>query len=81
MVFLDNGHDVPKPREGRPPLKEPLEYKCLIRAKSKSKKISTVVDQAEVPRIMEFYAKFMKIQMDGLKKVKKVKTKAKATQG
>jgi len=33
-----DGHNKPKPREGRPPLKEPDEYLCLIRAQYKSKK-------------------------------------------
>lgn len=79
ILILDDGHNCPKPREGKPPLPKPDEYKCLIRAISKSKKLSTVVNQNDVPRIMEGYAKLMKASMDGLKKVKKIKNKSKAT--
>lgn len=43
--------------------------------------LSTVVKHYDVPRVMESYARIMKISMDGLKKVKKVKSKAKAAQG
>lgn len=77
--FLDDGNDRPKPREGRPPLPVPEQYRCLVRAQSKSKKLSTIVNQSDVPKIMEGYAKLMKASMDGLKKVKKIKNKAKAT--
>lgn len=78
--FTDDGHDKPKPREGKPPL--PItEYKCLIRAQSKSKKLSTVVNQNEIMKFMEAYGKVMKTSMDGLKKVKKLKTKSKVAHG
>ena len=40
-----------------------------------------MVKYHDVPRVMESYARIMKISMDGLKKVKKVKSKAKAAQG
>jgi len=43
--------------------------------------LSTIVKQDDVPRIMEGYGLIMKLKMDGLKKVKKVKSKAKAAQG
>ncbi|XP_075148748.1 signal recognition particle 14 [Haematobia irritans] len=76
-----NGHDRPKPREGNPALPEPEEYMCLMRAQSKSKKISTVVKHEDVPKMMTMYAQFMKSNMDGLKRVKKVKSKAKAAKG
>lgn len=76
-----NGHNRPTPREGKPPLPEPEEHFCLIRATSKSQKLSTVVKKHDVPKVMESYARIMKISMDGLKKVKKVKSKAKAAQG
>lgn len=75
----DDGHDRPVPRPGKPALPEPDEYKCLIRATSGSRKLSTVVGQTDVPRIMESYAKIMKTSMDGLKKVKKIKNKTKAS--
>ncbi|XP_050072297.1 signal recognition particle 14 kDa protein, partial [Anopheles maculipalpis] len=76
-----DGHDRPKPREGKPPLPKPAEYSCLIRAKSRSKKLATVVKRDEVAKFMESYSKVLKSSMDGLKKVKKVKNKAKAAQG
>lgn len=81
IIFpADDGHDKPKPREGKPPL--PIsEYKCLIRAQSKSKKLSTVVNQNEIMKFMEAYGKVMKTSMDGLKKVKKLKTKSKVAHG
>lgn len=78
-IISDDGYDRPVPRAGRPPLPSPGEYRCLVRAQSKSRKLSTIVNQDDVPRIMEGYAKVMKSSMDGLKKVKKIKGKAKAT--
>lgn len=48
---------------------------------SLSLQLSTVVKYHDVPKVMESYARIMKISMDGLKKVKKVKSKAKAAQG
>lgn len=79
--ILDNGIDKPKPREGRPPHPEPKEMFCLVRMKSKSKKLSTVVSKKDLPKFMELYGKIMKANMDGLKKVKRVKNKSKALQG
>uniref|UniRef100_U5EM27 Signal recognition particle 14 kDa protein n=1 Tax=Corethrella appendiculata TaxID=1370023 RepID=U5EM27_9DIPT len=76
-----DGNDKPTPREGRPALPKPEEYMCLIRAKSKNKKLSTVVKHNDVGRVMESYGKIMKSNMDGLKKVKKNKNKSKAVQG
>ncbi|ETN63273.1 Srp14 [Anopheles darlingi] len=76
-----DGHDRPKPREGNPPLPVPAEYSCLIRARSRSKKLSTVVRRDDVAKFMETYSKVLRSSMDGLKKVKKVKNKAKAAQG
>lgn len=78
---LVDGHNRPKPREGRPPLPLPDEYKCLIRAKSSSKKLSTVVSQDDVPKVMEEYSKILKNGMDNLKKVKRNRNKTKAAQG
>lgn len=76
----DDGYDRPSPREGRPPLPTPDEYKCLIRAKASSKKLSTVVAQDDVPKVMEEYSKILKNGMDNLKKVKRNKNKTKAAQ-
>lgn len=44
-------------------------------------KLATIVKQDDVPKMMEGYAKVMKTCIDGLKKVKKVKSKAKSAQG
>jgi signal recognition particle subunit SRP14 len=49
--------------------------------RAKNKKLSTVVRRAEISKVMESYGKIMKANMDGLKKVKRVKNKAKALQG
>ncbi|KFB45561.1 signal recognition particle, 14kD, putative [Anopheles sinensis] len=76
-----DGNDRPKPREGKAPLPIPAEYSCLIRARSRAQKLSTVVKRDEVAKFMESYSKVLKSSMDGLKKVKKVKNKAKAAQG
>lgn len=43
--------------------------------------LSTVIKQHDVPKFMELFGKVMKSNMDGLKKVKKTKNKAKAAQG
>lgn len=48
--------------------------------KAKTKKISTVVKADDVSKIMESYGKILKANMDGLKKVKRVKNKSKAIQ-
>lgn len=77
--LVDDGVDRPEPREGTVP--EPSEYMCLVRARSKSKKLSTVVKHEDVPRFMEVLGKTMKSNMDGLKKVKKTKNKSKAALG
>lgn len=58
-AIADDGHDRPTPREGKPPLPQ-SEFKCLIRAQSKSKKLSTVVNQNEIMKFMEAYGKVMK---------------------
>lgn len=80
-IFLDDGIDKPKPREGRPAHPEPAENFCLIRMKAKNKKLATVVKKSDIPKVMESYGKIMKANMDGLKKVKRVKNKSKALQG
>lgn len=77
----DDGIDKPKPREGRPQHPEPNENYCLIRMKAKNKKLSTIVKKSDIPKVMESYGKIMKANMDGLKKVKRVKNKSKALQG
>lgn len=81
FYILDDGIDKPKPREGKPQHPEPNENYCLIRMKAKNKKLSTVVKQTDITKFMESYGKIMKANMDGLKKVKRVKNKTKALQG
>lgn len=63
------------------PLPVPDEYSCLIRAKSKDKKISTVVTAEDALKFQVQFCQFLRSNMDGLKKEKKPKKKAKkATQ-
>lgn len=75
-----DGRTKPTPREGRKPLPEPSEYMCLVRATLKNKKISTVVHPKDVNKFQQAYCNLLKGNLDGLKKLKKTKTKAKATQ-
>uniref|UniRef100_A0A6M2DFV4 Signal recognition particle 14 kDa protein n=1 Tax=Xenopsylla cheopis TaxID=163159 RepID=A0A6M2DFV4_XENCH len=74
-----DGRTTPYPREGRPPLPKPEEHLCLIRAVHKSRKISTVVKSKDTVRFHLAYCSLLKGNMDGLKKMKKVKPKVKAT--
>lgn len=79
MAFLlDDGNDRPTPREGKPRLPEPQEHMCLIRAKSRTKKISTVVHQKDINKFQLAYSSLLKSNLDGLKKLKKPKAKTKA---
>ncbi|XP_076060250.1 signal recognition particle 14 [Oratosquilla oratoria] len=59
------------------PLPEPEEYSCLLRARSKKKKISTVVSPTEALKFQLQFAQFLRSNMDGLKKEKKSKKKTK----
>lgn len=77
FIYADDGHDRPKPREGRPPLPEPQENMCLVRAKSRSKKIATVVHQRDINKFQVAYSSLLKGNLDGLKKLKKFKVKTK----
>lgn len=81
FCFIDDGQTRPEPREGKPRLPEPSEYLCLLRASSRSKKISTVVHQRDVTKFQLAYTNLLKNNLDGLKKLKKVKKSSKiATQ-
>ncbi|XP_022188586.2 signal recognition particle 14 kDa protein isoform X1 [Nilaparvata lugens] len=75
-----DGRNRPDPRQGRKPLPEPSEYLCLIRASCKNKKISTIIPPKDVNKFQQAYCNLLKGNLDGLKKLKKVKTKSKATQ-
>lgn len=77
-MLLDDGRTKPEPREGRPKSPEPSEYMCLVRASSKNKKISTVVHQREVNKFQLAYTNLLKSNLDGLKKLKKIKKSSKA---
>ncbi|XP_063981843.1 signal recognition particle 14 kDa protein [Diachasmimorpha longicaudata] len=75
-----NGHNKPVPREGKPPLPKPSEYLCLVRATLRSKKISTVIHSKDVNKFQQAYWNLLKSNINGLKKLKKVKSaKPKAT--
>ncbi|KDR24161.1 signal recognition particle 14 kDa protein isoform X2 [Zootermopsis nevadensis] len=75
-----DGRTKPTPRDGKKPFPEPSEYMCLMRATLRNKKISTVVHPKEVNKFQQAYCNLLKGNLDGLKKLKKTKTKAKATQ-
>lgn len=79
MIFsLGDGHQKPQPRPGRPPLPTPTEHMCLVRATSRSKKISTVIHAKDINKFQVAYSSLLKGYMDGLKKLKKPKNKSKA---
>lgn len=65
------------PRAGKPPLPEVSEHLCLIRAKLRSRKIATVIHQKDVNKFQVAYSSLLKGNLDGLKKLKKPKTKTK----
>ncbi|KAG8036498.1 hypothetical protein G9C98_003820 [Cotesia typhae] len=69
-----NGHNKPEPRKGNPPLPKPTEYLCLVRAKLHSKKISTVIHSKDVNKFQQAYWNLLKANINGLKKLKKVKS-------
>ncbi|XP_073977049.1 signal recognition particle 14 isoform X1 [Rhodnius prolixus] len=68
---------LPKDGSKKP---EPQEYMCLLRATVSNSKISTVVHPKDVNKFQQAYCSLLRGNMDGLKKVKKAKTKVKATQ-
>ncbi|XP_012535589.1 signal recognition particle 14 kDa protein [Monomorium pharaonis] len=69
-----NGHNKPVPREGRPPLPNPTEYLCLVRATLRNKKISTVIHSKDVNKFQQAYWNLLKTNISGLKKLKKTKS-------
>lgn len=79
MLFSDDGRIQPHPRDGTQAVKNP-DYKCLIRARSKSEKLSTVVEQRDVEKFTTAYSNLLKTSVNGLKRLKKPKKKAMATQ-
>lgn len=78
-MFADDGRTRPQPRDGSPAVKDP-QYKCLVRAQSRSKKISTVIEQYDVEKFSTAYSNLLKCSVNGLKRLKKPKKKAMATQ-
>ncbi|XP_026314859.1 signal recognition particle 14 kDa protein isoform X3 [Hyposmocoma kahamanoa] len=74
-----DGRTKPEPRDGKPVIKNP-QYKCLVRAQSRSKKISTVIEQTDVETFSTAYSNLLKTSVNGLKRLKKPKKKAMATQ-
>ncbi|ENN70695.1 signal recognition particle 14 kDa protein [Dendroctonus ponderosae] len=72
-----DGHNCPTPRPSKPPLPEPSEHMCLVRAKSRAKKIATVIHQKDVNKFQVAYSSLLKGNLDGLKKLKKSKAKSK----
>jgi len=74
-----DGRTKPKPRDGS--VAEVSEYKCLVRARLASKKISTVINHKDVTKFQMAYGNLLKGSMDGLKKKdkKSARKKTKAT--
>lgn len=74
----DDGNNTATPVESKAVnnLVDSSENLCLIRMKAKSKKITTVVKSTDVSKLMESYGKVLKANMDGLKKVKRIKNKS-----
>ncbi|KZC11226.1 Signal recognition particle 14 kDa protein, partial [Dufourea novaeangliae] len=69
-----NGYNKPVPREGRPPLPTPTEFLCLVRATLRSRKISTIIHSKDVNKFQQAYWNLLKSNINGLKKLKKVKS-------
>ncbi|XP_028160141.1 signal recognition particle 14 kDa protein [Ostrinia furnacalis] len=74
-----DGRTKPQPRDGTPAVKNPS-YKCLIRAQFRNNKISTVIEQRDVEKFSTAYSNLLKMSVNGLKRLKKPKKKAMATQ-
>ncbi|CAK1583504.1 unnamed protein product [Parnassius mnemosyne] len=74
-----DGRTKPHPRDGTPAVPNP-HYKCLIRAQSRTTKISTVIEQNDVEKFSTAYSNLLKTSVNGLKRLKKPKKKAMATQ-
>lgn len=75
-----NGQDRHVPKDGSKPVPDPEEFMCLVRVTYKSKKISTVINSSEVDKFQQAYCSLLRNNMDGLKKIKKLRTKTKAKQ-
>lgn len=58
-------------------LPEPESYSCLLRARHKSKSISSVVTAGEVAKYQLQFTQFLRSSIDGLKKEKKPRKRAK----
>jgi len=56
------------------------EYSCLFRASLRNKKISTIVSADGLAKFQTLFSNTIKANLDGLKKQKKAKSKAKAAQ-
>jgi len=72
-----DGRTKPIPR-GELALAEPEEYSCLFRATLRNQKISTIVTANDLAKFQTGFSNTMKANLDGLKKQKKAKSKAKA---
>lgn len=59
-IISDDGRTTPHPREGRPPLPEPQEHMCLVKAKFRSKKLSTVIHQKDVNKFQVAFSNLLK---------------------
>ncbi|XP_038206487.1 signal recognition particle 14 kDa protein [Zerene cesonia] len=74
-----DGRTKPNPRDGSLAIPNP-DYRCLMRAQCRSKKISTVIEQKDVETFTNAYSNLLKTSINGLKRLKKPKKKAMAAQ-
>jgi len=71
-----DGKTKPDPRPSKAPAvppPPPAEYKCLVRAKLRSKKIATVVNAKDVNKFQLAYVSVLRSNMDKMKKLKEKK--------
>ncbi|KAJ8977028.1 hypothetical protein NQ317_013477 [Molorchus minor] len=67
-----DGRDRPIPRPDKPPdkLPEPHEHMCLVKAKFRSKKISTVIHQKDINKFQVAYSSLLKRQPGRIEEIK-----------
>ncbi|XP_054258102.1 signal recognition particle 14 kDa protein-like [Macrosteles quadrilineatus] len=71
-----DGRTKPQPRDASKSPTEPSEYMCLLRAKTNNKKLATIVHSRDVNKFQLAYCNLLKGNFDGLKKLKKTKSKS-----
>eukprot|EP00095_Tigriopus_kingsejongensis_P000829 maker-scaffold63_size435493-snap-gene-2.16 protein:Tk00829 transcript:maker-scaffold63_size435493-snap-gene-2.16-mRNA-1 annotation:"signal recognition particle 14 kda protein" len=70
---------APAPSD-RPDLPPNGEYLCILRARLKNEKISSIVNSGDINQFQVAYCNLLRSNIDGLTRQKKVKTKKKAAE-